>query len=169
VPQRGDGLPFLYDDSMSDLSTHILHLDDAWNHDFESLMSVLDGVSEEEAAWQPPCYHDVPMTPGWPAPGSIRWQVAHIAFYKREYAARISDRGGPTPDSSRTATTTFAEDLAELHAAHEAEREAITALSAPDLTSELGQFLAAIIRHDVWHAAQIAVVRRLWRTRFECS
>ena len=35
---------------MSRLDTHLTHFDDAWNDDFESLLVVLDGVSEEEAA-----------------------------------------------------------------------------------------------------------------------
>ena len=149
---------------MSRLETHLTHFDDAWNHDFESLTFALDGVSEEEGAWQPPCYADVPATEGWPAPGSIQWQVAHIAFYKREYAARIRGEGEPTPQP-RTPDTRFEQDVAELHAAHAVEREAIAALSDAELTPELERFLAAIIRHDVWHAGQIAVARRLWRTR----
>ncbi|MHC4450340.1 MAG: DinB family protein [Planctomycetota bacterium] len=146
---------------MSDLKAHLIHFDDAWDHDFESLMSVLGGISEEEAAWQPPCYRDEPASTGWPAPGSIRWQVTHIAYYKREYAGRL----GTASDSSPAATTSFAEDLEQLRSAHDAEREAIAALSKSELTPETARFLSAIIRHDVWHAAQIAVVRRMWRTR----
>ena len=60
------------------VETYLRQLDDAWEHKWESLRAVLDGVSEEEAAWQPPCYAAEEREEGWPPPGTIRWQVAHI-------------------------------------------------------------------------------------------
>jgi len=157
---------------MDSIAVHLRHLDDAWAHKWESLSGVLAGVSEEEAAWQAPCYAKEEREDGWPAPGSIRWQVAHIAFCKRHYADCIRRLGEPEPPSERfkPVTGTFAQDRAELDAAHADERAAIVARSDADLPRllfnrmALGEFLAMLVRHDVWHAGQIAVARRLWRT-----
>ncbi|MHC4958476.1 MAG: DinB family protein [Planctomycetota bacterium] len=149
---------------MNAVESQLVHLDNAWNHDWESLLAVLAGVGEEEANWQAPSYADVDPVDGWPAPGSIRWHVAHVAHCKREYTGRLNgDREKRTPDLPHAPTGSFAEDLAELHAAHDAERATVAALTADELTPVVVDFLANITRHDIWHAGAIAVVRRMWR------
>jgi len=151
---------------MNAIDTFLLALDNAWTHDWESLMPVLKGVTEEEAAWQAPCYRHEPRIPGAPPPGSIRWQVVHVAECKASYTLRLcGDREAPSPDVPPLATTSFTQDLAALREAHRAEREEIAAISDAELTPKLAEFLAGIIRHDTWHGGQIAVARRLWRTR----
>lgn len=151
---------------MQPIQAFLVHLDNAWDHEYESLLTVLDGVTEEEANWQAPCYADVKADDGWPAPGTIRWHVAHVAYYKREYTARISGPDGDqrTP-SPPLPTGAYREDLEEMGAAHKAQREAISALTPEELTPDVADFLANIIRHDIWHAGSIAVLRRLWRSR----
>ena len=158
---------------MDPVAVHLSHLDDAWAHKWESLTGVLAGVTEDEAAWQAPCYAKDEREDAWPAPGSIRWQVAHIAHCKRHYAECIRRRGEPTSpaDPVRVPTHSYAQDRTELETAHADERAAIAACVGADFELKLfnamplGEFLAMVIRHDVWHASQIAVARRLWRTR----
>ncbi len=146
----------------------LLHFDNAWDHEWESLMGTLSGVTEAEAQWQAPCYDNAPGADGAPAPGTIRWHVTHVANCKREYTSRLNgDQEARSPDISPRLTKSLAEDLEELRSAHTEQRTAIAALSADELTPTLADFLANIIRHDIWHGGQIALARRLWRSRSE--
>jgi len=151
---------------MRTVDAFLLSLDNAWEHDWESLTSVLDGVTEDEARWQAPCYADAAASESGPPPGTIRWQVTHLAHCKREYTARLlGDREARSPELPEHPTATYEEDLASLGRAHLAERAAIAALSDEDLTTGVADFLTNIIRHDIWHGGQIALARRLYRGR----
>lgn len=156
---------------MSAIDGYLRQLDDAWRHRWESLRPALDGVTEEEAAWQAACYRHEPVKSGWPRPGTIHWHVAHLEACKREYTAAMVSQGPGGQAEAAAPATTFAEAVERLARAHAAQREVIRSLSEGDLTRlvqdgmRLDEFLASTIRHDTWHAAQIAVVRRLWRTR----
>ncbi|MDJ0521692.1 MAG: DinB family protein, partial [Planctomycetota bacterium] len=92
---------------------------------------------------------------------------------KKEYACYVRDRGGdvdfegaehvvpPSPKAARRA----------LEEAHAWLRHEVEALEPGDLALQanpqmkLDEFLAMIVRHDIWHAGQMAVVRRLYRNR----
>ncbi len=160
-------------DRVTGLEAFLRQFDQAWEGKWESLSGVLETVEEEEAKWQASCYEAEEREEGWPPPGTIRWQVAHIAHCKRHYTDFIKAPGSserpPVPE--RKPTESFAEDCKELRAAHAEQRDAIAALSESDLELTVGNgmpldmFVAMVIRHDTWHAAQIAVGRRLWRTR----
>lgn len=116
-------------------------------------------------------YRHEPVKSGWPRPGTIHWHVAHLEACKREYTAAMLSQGPGGQGEAAAPATTFAEAVERLARAHAAQREVIRSLSEGDLTRlvqdgmRLDEFLASTIRHDTWHAAQIAVVRRLWRTR----
>ena len=158
---------------MTGVEAFLRQLDDSWEHKWESLSAVLATVEEDEADWQAPCYAEEEQEEGWPPPGTVRWQVAHVAHCKRHYTDFIKAPGSSErpPVPARKPTESFAEDRAELAAAHAEQRDAIASLSESDLELSVGNgmrldvFLAMAIRHDSWHAAQIAVARRLWRTR----
>jgi hypothetical protein len=147
--------------------------DHAWQHKWESLSAALEGVTEEEAAWQAPCYAKEPREEGWPAPGTIRWQVAHVAHCKRHYTMFLRAPGSTErpPAPPHVPVASFAEDVDELREAHAGQRGAILALRDDQLPlpvgngMPLGEFLAMAVRHDTWHASQIAVARRLYRNR----
>ena len=158
---------------MRAVEAFLLHFDHAWDHRWESLTQVLVGVDEVEAAWQALGYADVEREAGWPSPGTVHGQVAHIAHCKRYYALMISqrDHSGRPPAPPRTPDLTYAQEVAELQAAHAAQRAALATLTDADLDGRVGnamgvaEFVAMCTRHDAWHAAQIAVARRLYRTR----
>ncbi|MDJ0972990.1 MAG: DinB family protein [Planctomycetota bacterium] len=162
---------------MSAVDEHLQAFDHAWAHDFESIRSALDGVTDDEAYWQADAYADEDVEDGWPAPGTIAWQVAHLAHCKRHYAEFVRTRAAaePPPVEPRTPLATFAEERAALDAAHAAQRAAIAAVDDADLTRvacghvALGAFLAMATRHDAWHAGQIAVARRLYRVAHAAS
>lgn len=159
---------------MSDLQVILQAFDDAWDHPYESLASALEGVTEEEAFWQAPAYADQEPEEGWPPPGTIAWQVAHLSHCKRHYRD-ILQHGDP---SSRPEVRSwkpqpgFEALLNRLQEAHAAQRMVILGLTDDQLDAVPAQevmptrrFLAMCTRHDAWHAAQIAVARRLYRSR----
>jgi uncharacterized damage-inducible protein DinB len=158
---------------MRAVDAFLLSLDHAWTHRWESLANVLDGIHPDEAGWQAPTYGDAEHEAGWPPPGSIHWQVAHIAHCKRSYTEYIlqRDRPGRPPAPPRLPDRTWDQEVVALKHAHARQRDAIASLTDADLETRVGnamtvaEFLAMIIRHDIWHASQIAVARRLYRNR----
>ncbi len=158
---------------MHALDVLLLAFDHAWEHRWESLQSALKGVEAPEAQWQAPAYAEAEREEGWPLPGSIAWQVAHVAHCKRYYTEVILQRARPGEPAMppRPPHQGFEEEVAGLRAAHAAQRVAIAALSDADLEARVGsamslvEFVTMCTRHDVWHASQIAVARRLYRER----
>ncbi|MGE0192793.1 MAG: DinB family protein [Planctomycetota bacterium] len=145
-------------------------LDDAWSHPFESLQAALADLGEAEAEFQPAAWSAEPREEGWPAPGTVRWQIAHLAHCKRHYADIVKGLDAPAPaPRPRVALPTLAEELDALAAAHGEEREAFAGLRPADLELVAGgnmpmrEFLAMATRHDSWHASQIVLLRRLFR------
>lgn len=151
----------------------LLAFDHAWEHKWESLQSALKGVEVQEAEWQAPAYAQAEREEGWPLPGSIAWQVAHVAHCKRYYTEVITQRARPGEPATppRPAHQGFEQEVQGLRAAHAAQRAAIEGLGDTDLETRVGnamslvEFVTMCTRHDVWHAAQIAVARRLYRAR----
>jgi hypothetical protein len=157
---------------MGEAAGYLQQLDDAWAHRWESLREVLKDLGEDEAAWQPAAWRGEPVEDGWPLPGSVLWQIAHIAHCKRHYADIVRGREKPAaPVAPRIPADDLAGELAALAAAHAAERAAFASVRDDELGVLAGgqlvlrEFLAMAVRHDSWHAAQIAVARRLWRHR----
>ena len=134
------------------------------------MKSALDGVTETEAHRQPPPYQSEPQEEGWPAPGTIAWQVAHLTHCKRHYTQHFGRAGRtdqePVDSQPWKPIESFKDLLAALREAHLAQRAAIAALEPKHLEEVAGngmtyrEFLAMVIRHDTWHASQIAIARR---------
>jgi hypothetical protein len=153
---------------MSVIECLLSELDGAWNGKWESLSSALHAVTEDEASYQAPCYANQSVEKGWPKPGSILWQVAHINQCKRYYVSVIAAQPEKTPD--RTPAATLKEEWAALRDTQEDLRTAIATLRESRLGERvehatLHDYIHNVIRHDVWHAAQIAMARRLWASR----
>src|SRR5215467_16068068 len=77
---------------MSQVLCLLRMFDDTWSHQCESLRSVLEGVTSEESSWQSPAYMAEPLVEGLPAPGTIRWQVAHLEHCARHYSEILRKR-----------------------------------------------------------------------------
>lgn len=153
----------------SAVDTHVAHLEHASDHEWESLRSVLEGVSDEEAAWQAPCYAAEGDASAGFRTGTIHWHVWHLAGCKRGYAAlyRNDSAAVVVPDP-------LPEFRAEYRRLIDEHREQVRALSkltdedierSDDKGPTLGEEIAAHVRHDVWHGGQIALIRRLYRSR----
>lgn len=150
----------------------VRQLDLASHDPFESIDSALDGVTEEQAFRIPVGYANEEREDGWPAPGTIAWQIAHVTHCKRHYTDcfRSMGKGAIPPVRPWTEVTSLAELRALLEEAHREQLAALGALTDDQLDAEvrdgtsLAEFATMTIRHDAWHASQIAVARRLLRT-----
>ncbi|MCA9000963.1 MAG: DinB family protein [Planctomycetes bacterium] len=159
--------------SQMDPAAFVALFDDAWGHTYESLESVLGGVGAQEAAHVPAMYVGEEVESGWPAPGSIAWQVAHLRHCKAYYTRLIEERGevpgNPAPEPLQDLPD-FEANVAALRSVHARQRQALATLTVGDMGLKVGngmalpEFLSMIIRHDIWHASQIALARRSWRT-----
>jgi uncharacterized damage-inducible protein DinB len=145
----------------------------------ESILAVLKDVTPEESTWQHPAYAVEKHMPGLPAPGTLLWQVAHLEHCARHYAQIV--RARPVMEEPTTPpppASNLPELLVALHRAAQGElRGLIAELSEADLNEacvlghsvhggmSVAEFLRMIIRHDSWHAGQMAVARRLYRER----
>jgi uncharacterized damage-inducible protein DinB len=161
--------------AMNAIQTYLRTLDDAWQHPWESLETILEGLTEEEAAWRPPGYEELEREEGWPEPASIAWHLAHLTACKREYACRVRDVGRPADlaDAEFEPAGDLRGWLADLREAHAFFRREISLLHSEDLGHKVGgelplaEFLAMAIRHDSWHGGQIAVMRRFFQNQDE--
>jgi hypothetical protein len=155
---------------MNDVRDLVLRLLDegfdreAWHG--PNLMGALRGLDAEAALWRP-------------APGRHNaWEVAlHCAYWKQRVRSRLVDvprEKFPHPGRDwpslplEPADATWREDLELLRRTHRALREAVASLDDTELARPLSglkwpriRSAAGIAMHDVYHAGQIRLLRRL--------
>lgn len=137
--------------------------DHTWDQEgwFLPLAKALDGVTAEQAAWQPP------------GGGNSIWALlAHLNHYNEHYLRRFTGQEpGPTAPSN---TATFAiPDGPNAETAWAAEVERASRIAAEfrvfldGLTDEglealgkLGKNLPHLILHDAYHTGQIVALRK---------
>ncbi len=147
--------------------------DDAWNWRWESLTAAVQGISEEEAAYQHPIYSDTEREAGHPLSGSILWQLVHLAHCYRHYTSAIERRPEATESFPPPEAHSLAEAIAHLERDRATLRSAIAAVPEAELDdavsdyNTVAQLVRMTVRHDAWHASQIVLAKRLYRMR-EC-
>lgn len=126
-----------------------------------NLRQSLKGVSAEQAAWRPaPGRHNI-------------WELAlHSAYWK--YAVRRRIEGGkrgsfilkgsnffPRPEAGKATQAAWHADLALLEREHQALEAAIRRVLKTSRSKKLLPALYGVAFHDVYHAGQIRLLRRL--------
>ena len=131
-----------------------------------NLRGALRGLSAEQAAWRP-------------APGrhSIHELCVHAAYWKyaawrrltgekRGTFARAGSNWFPTP--SPVSEAAWRKDLALLAVCHRRLRDAVSRLSDGDLERRtpggketIGRLVRGVAAHDLYHAGQIQLLKRL--------
>jgi hypothetical protein len=145
--------------------------DDAWSWRWESLTAALNGISEEEAAYQHPIYSDVEREVGHPPSGSILWHVVHLAHCYRYYVSTIERRPEAPEAFPPPEAHLLAEAISNLKQYRVELRNAIASVKEEELDDAVSdyktvaQLARMTVRHDAWHASQIVVARRLYRMR----
>ncbi len=148
-------------------------LDEAFDHPAwhgPNLSSSLRGVSAEEAAWRP-----------GPGRHCIEEIVVHCAYWKQRVLCRVATRTSPVPEPfprkgrnwfaapAPLTQATWRDDIALLKRTHAALHEAAAALDEGELerpgprqTRVRRANLEGIALHDVYHAGQIRLLRKLY-------
>lgn len=145
--------------------------DDVLSHPWESLDSALKDVTGEQAEYQHAAYIDEPDELHYPKAGTILWHLVHLAHCYRHYAPAIKERPIRPPEPEAPEANTLEEAINNLLSYRKQLRDVIEATSDDGFEEKMGngktvaEFLRSVIRHDAWHAAQIVVVRRLYKTR----
>jgi hypothetical protein len=139
----------------------LLLLDEAYDRKSwhgTNLRGSLRRVSAAQAAWRP-------------APGrhNIHELVVHAAYWK--YAVRRRLTGERRGSFAREGSNWFAreapseaawrEDLALLGQEHAALRSAVARLRPADLAGPLGHLVRGAAAHDLYHAGQVQLLKRL--------
>lgn len=126
-----------------------------------NLWQSLKGVSAEQAAWRPaPHRHNI-------------WEeTLHAAYWKYAVRRRLEGgrRGGfafkgsnffPRPEPDKLNEAAWKEDKELLQQEHEELREIMVRALAKGPSPQLGHMLWGVAFHDVYHAGQIRLLRRL--------
>jgi hypothetical protein len=156
---------------------YIRQIREAVHHPWESVQASLAGVSDEVAVWAPPGYGaDIERTLGWPPPGSILWHANHLLDCKRAYAHALRHAGAPSPELEEYRVRPSLEAIGEDYRC--VMDDMIDAVGhIPESTWDslcitwsgealpLASFLNMSLRHEAWHAGQVRLVRRLYRSR----
>jgi DinB superfamily len=126
-----------------------------------NLWQSLKGVTARQAAWRPgPDRHNI-------------WELTlHAAYWK--YAVRRRLQGGKRglfvlqgsnffrrPEPGKLTEATWKADRGLLRREHEALRKAIQSALAKRVTPKVRRMLWGVAFHDVYHAGQIRLLRRL--------
>ncbi|HEY3320428.1 MAG TPA: DinB family protein [Planctomycetota bacterium] len=158
---------------MNAIALLLMQFDRNWNHNWESLQSVLKDVTPDEATFQGPCYAAEEREANMPPPGSILGQLVHIHWCNLHYANVIRLRPQKEiADPPQPPVMSLQQTIDALHGSHDALRAEVAKLTEADLAGACGhgaktlaEFLASCLRHEIWHAGQIALARRLYRHR----
>jgi uncharacterized damage-inducible protein DinB len=146
--------------------------DEAWSDPIcESLVLALDGVTEEMAAYQHSIYSEVEGEDSYPPAGTILWHLVHLAHCYRSYASAVTRRPAEPSEVSPPLASSLGEAILNLKRDRETFWNAIATVSEGQLDDKVFNYktvahlLRMSVRHDAWHAAQIAVVKRMYRMR----
>lgn len=145
--------------------------DDVYAHKWESMQTAFKNVTEDEANYQHESYRDAERYPGDPLPGTILWYAHHLAHCYDHYTEAIKRRPEKVPPPPPPEILPIDQMIELLKANRAMLREVVASLSEEALDEELASgasvadFIRASIRHDAWHSGQVAVARRLYRTR----
>jgi uncharacterized damage-inducible protein DinB len=130
-----------------------------------NLWQSLKGVTAEQAAWRPAAGRH-----------NIWEETLHAAYWK--YVVRRKLEGGkrgrfvvagsnffPRPEPEKLNEAAWKADREILRREHSALRKAMTAALRKPMSSKLGTVLWGVAFHDIYHAGQIRLLRRLMEKR----
>ena len=159
---------------MSQATILLNAFDENWSHRWESLRPLLIDVADDEASWQHQAYIDEEDPMGLSEPGTIRWHVGHLEQNARRYTHILRSRPvAKNPDVPAPVLTNIRDMVDRFERVRNELRAEIAQIEDADLNAPcrgemtIGEFVRMVIRHETWHAGQIVIIRRLYRTSTE--
>jgi uncharacterized damage-inducible protein DinB len=128
-------------------------------------------VDDEMSRYQHPAYSSDVDTEYNAKTGSIIWHIAHLAHCHLQYADVITGRPEVPAEPPFPNVDTLQGAVEQITLSRAKLRSAIESVSEDELTDKVcgGDSVAAyvqtILRHDAWHFGQMAVVKRLYRSK----
>jgi hypothetical protein len=156
---------------MSQKEVLLAAFDDTLSYPEESLEYILRDLTEEEARYQHLSYDSEPPEENYPPAGTALWHLVHLAHCYKHYVNKIEYRPNQPPDILAPAADSLLEAIQNLRTHRARLRETFAALPESAFDEPIANypsiaaFMRMVTRHDAWHSGQIAVVRRLFRTR----
>lgn len=145
--------------------------DEAWSFKWESIIASIAEVTDDEANFQHAAYASVEREEGHPPSGTILYFVFHLADCYAYYVSLIVNRPQRLELPTAPSVSNMNEAVALLTANRALLRDAVASLTEEQLQEPIynhktvAQLVRMSIRHDAWHSGQIAVIRRLYKTR----
>ena len=143
--------------------------DDAWSHRWESFEANLKNLTDDEAAYQSPTYSNESRDLREPPNGTILWHLIHVGQCYLHYSGMISERPVRPPEPEPPQVNTVSEAIESLKQIRSEFRSIVAMLGEEQLSEKVAngdtvqEFIRTCIRHEVWHIAQMAMARRLYR------
>lgn len=145
---------------------HLILAADSWSHPWEGFRTAYAHCSQDGLDWVSSLYDGEPDEPDWPRRGTISWNLNHVGACKEEYTWDIRHptcADNPCQWRVHRNRTSLFEALERVHEDFlEACRLADPAVA---IAGKGGQTLAAYVgiavRHEIWHAGQIAMLHRM--------
>jgi hypothetical protein len=139
---------------------------------WDSVQSAFADVDQTMAEWICPGFiADVDPRPGEPPPGCILWYGNHILACKEGYlvAVRTSNNTSesihrPLPgiaeviDGLNDVTERFLATLRDMD-------DEFLSRNVSGTTMTVASYLNMAVRHEIWHAGQVALLKRLYKYR----
>jgi uncharacterized damage-inducible protein DinB len=154
------------------LKEHLLAtFDETWDHRWESFALVIKDVDQEMAQYQHPAYSSEADMEYNAKNGSLIWHIAHLAHCHLQYADVITGRPEVPTEPQFPNVDSLEAALEQITLSRAKLRSAIESVSEDQLSDKVcsgdtvAGYIQTILRHDAWHFGQMAVVKRLYRSR----
>ena len=123
------------------------------------------------SALSTPSYAAEPLEENYPPAGTILWHLVHLAHCYKHYVNKIEQRPKQPQDILAPEAGSLEEALQNLKSYRLRLRDTFASLSDEAFNEpiasyrDVATFARMVIRHDGWHAGQIAVIRRIVRSK----
>jgi len=146
-------------------------ISNSWDHPWEGFRSSFGGCNQTEAEWVAPCYEGVEMEMGWPKAGSILWHLNHVGACK---AAYTWDLLHPVEVENKSTWNVIFEMANLATVLNDVNDSFVLATKSFSYNGkimgkgghEFGEYIGICLRHEIWHAGQIALIRRMYKRNF---
>jgi hypothetical protein len=143
---------------------------DSWTHPWEGFSSSFKNCTQDEIDWVSSAYLNATTETDWPPAGSISWHLNHVGACKQSYAWQINNPSRENGEPDWFVCRKKDELLLSLDRVHAEFMNACGSCDQSAIIMGKGghsfpQFIGIVMRHEIWHGGQIALIRRMYSHR----
>ena len=141
---------------------------DSWDHPWEGFKSSFVGCNQSEVEWVAPCYENEQTEIEWPLAGSILWHLNHVGACKSAYAWDLNHPDEKDNLSTWSVELNLDKLRLRLDEVHDEFCKASKIFDPRRVIMGKGghaleEYIGIVIRHEIWHGGQIALIRRMYK------